>query len=597
MSGTASSDDGITRRGLFRRGATAAAGTAAIVGGGSRIAPRYSPIGRADALACGGVCIAGGAAAAGVAVGWAGREYEVLGKDDPPTGVTADALHESTWQTALARDSNIESTFVDNRNIVNNLDYAAYAEGKIDAIESLNAGDSESAVTDAALAGAQAYFTTVISNLLKSWNEAARELEAQFSAVESHSDLTTDAVFTGPNDWATWATDGLYLSKVTYDLPDGTQMDVEKINLDYETSGGAGAIPDWTPMTSSTSGLEITVESPNSDSVTYMVYSAWNGLLSDMESVLSDVEAGLNTWVTNIYDQVQSGDLDTADLLTPRELAAMSSEDDGVDQAIADLMALNISADLENEVTISIDKTDYKTQISGMLTATSESVTLEAGTTYDPAADFSGDVYMTYNSGDASGEWYAYDDTKGVDGGEVDLTAEPFDGMVYEIHTTESESATVSYSDWTAYDSSDNELADIDDPDAAYWRTNIGDQLDNSVVDIDRIDIAAPDDQTENLTVLIDDPFTVESIQNSETGEESTSVNFSREQPHDDTNYITQEEWDAQLERQQKLIEKYESETGGASGGSSSSNDLLLIGGFGALIVSTLGAMLLQDDQ
>ncbi|OYR59145.1 hypothetical protein DJ71_25355, partial [Halorubrum sp. E3] len=57
-----------------------------------------------------------------VALGWALREYEVLGSDSPAEGLTADALEQQANQTSLTRQSTNASTIVDNGTILDGVE-------------------------------------------------------------------------------------------------------------------------------------------------------------------------------------------------------------------------------------------------------------------------------------------------------------------------------------------------------------------------------------------------------------------------------------------------------------------------------------------
>ncbi|MFC6716266.1 hypothetical protein ACFQHN_01585 [Natrialbaceae archaeon GCM10025896] len=479
---------------------------------------------------------------------------DALTADEPPEGLTADALHEQTYQTVVKRESNNKSTFVDNRNIVETgFEESLYSEGKIAAIEALNDQESEGDVEDAALEAMEDSATTVQKNFLKSWNESLSELDSLGAALNDHEDLDhKDALRLEFQD----STGNTYETPVekdaeSYELADGSSFDLHKVYVE-------GYEDEYITPVEMTAEEDIHVQASNPEDdewLDYLIYEDWNDILTLLEDTVDDVRDGLITWVEGVYDDVQAGDLDTNELLTPREMAEMSSED-GVNQAMADLMALNIPADLEREATISIDKGDYEAELSGTIAATSEDETIESGETYDPEDDLDGDVYFTYDL-NGEGEWFEYDAEKGVDGGEVDFTAEPLDDVTYQIVTEDDETAEVTRDDFKAYDSDDEELDELDDTDADYWRVDVKDDLENAVVDIKRIDLRTEGDETQYETTLLTDKFTVERIEN-EDGEEEDSLDFERSEPQDDENYISEDEWKEMEDRNERLIEKYE---------------------------------------
>ena len=121
--------EGFNRRQFMRRLGATTLGAGAAYYGGSQYAG--SPVQNGQAIA---PLIIGAGVAGSVALGWALREYEVLGSDAPAEGLTADVLKQQVYDVVRARKSNNESTFVDNRNILDGAKNVAYADGKIAAI-------------------------------------------------------------------------------------------------------------------------------------------------------------------------------------------------------------------------------------------------------------------------------------------------------------------------------------------------------------------------------------------------------------------------------------------------------------------------------
>ena len=93
--------DGINRRQFMNRLGATTLGAGAAYYGGSQYAG--SPVGDAEAIACGGLCLGAAAVGAGIAVGWALREYEVIGADTPADGLSGDALRNEIVNTVQSR--------------------------------------------------------------------------------------------------------------------------------------------------------------------------------------------------------------------------------------------------------------------------------------------------------------------------------------------------------------------------------------------------------------------------------------------------------------------------------------------------------------
>nr|YP_005454315.1 unknown [Halorubrum pleomorphic virus 6]6J7V_A Chain A, VP5 [Halorubrum pleomorphic virus 6] len=489
-------------------------------------------------------------AVGGIGVGWTLREFEVVGSDDPAEGLTPDVLRNQLSDSVVKRKSNNQSTMVDNQNILDGVEHTAYTEAKIAAIEELNAGSSESAVLSAANSAIDSYETTVRTNFYKSWNETVRELEAMTQTVIAHADVglsyITDfgdprfgnlASGTSPNT----------LKDTTVSMPDGTNFTLLTFrhNTGWDSGNAAYSVVEYNPkevVTSTNSNTYNTV-----DGTQYMKFSEWNAVETEMDTVFQNVRNGISTWVTNVYGDVQSGAIEISDLVTPRERATMMAQEEGMSQAIADLIALNVPVDAEREATITIQDTGATLPGTFALTDSSDGP-LSAGQTYDPST-FSGDVYFTADMSLVEGPWDAIN--SGVDGGTITITSEPYEGTAIEVTTVESETVSVPAADWT------------DNGDGT-WSYDASGDLETTITNVDSARFVSTATETTYDTLQLKGAFTVDKLVNKQSGEEVSSTSFTSSEPQTDSNYITQDEWD-QLEQQNKeLIEKYEqSQSGG----------------------------------
>ncbi|RLM62444.1 hypothetical protein, partial [Halorubrum sp. Atlit-26R] len=433
-----------------------------------------------------------------IGLGWALRETEVLGSNPPAEGLTADALHQQVYQTAKTRESTNASTFVDNRNILDGVENSAYTDAKTAAIEELNAGSDESAVLDAATSAIDTYETTVHKNFLKTWNEAANEADTLASLISDHPDLSSSDVFelhfthVDPNYEPVQFEPSNENDLFTF--PDGSEIQLLPLSgVDASFDGtpiGWGGRPDE-------GNMQIDVTGPDGDSFTYMELSVWQDLNNQIESTFQNVRDGIETWVTNVYSEVESGEIETSELITPRQRAEMLSDDESEANAISDLTALNIPIDPEREVTVTITETGAT--LSGTIGLTDESDgPIESGETYDPST-FAGDVYLTADVSQLSGTWDAYE--TGVDGGTITLTAQPYDGTVLNVTTAAGETVSIPASDWT------------DNGDGTYSYDASGD-LETTTTDVESVEYVSAAEETQYETLNLTKEFTVESIVN-----------------------------------------------------------------------------------
>lgn len=490
-----------------------------------------------------------------IGLGWALRETEVLGSDAPPEGLTASALNQEAYQTALTRKSTNASTFVDNQNILTGVENTAYTDGKIAAIEELNSGSSESAVLAAAKDAARLHYATVQKNLLKTWNESVSEFRTMANTVQSHPDLGASEVFVSSGDAGSIADSDVSFGTASVDitLADGTTFTTQQFDMTVSGFSRQSRLIDPVNIdhrNSDTGNHNHALVRDGSDAVEYLDYPAWNGIWTDIQTGLSNVESGLDTWVTNVYGNVQSGEIEISSLITPSVRAEMLSSEETEASAIADLAALNIPIDPEREATITITATSATLSGTIGLTDTTDGP-IESGTTYDPST-FAGDIYFTADVSQLSGSWSAFN--TGVDGGTITFTSQPYEGTVYNVTTTAGETVSVPASDWT------------DNGDGT-WSYDASGQLETTITEVESVSYESADEQTQYETLRISKEFTVNKIQNKETGEEVTSTSFESSEPQTDSNYITQEEWNQLEEQNQKLIEKYEESQTTAGGG------------------------------
>lgn len=483
-----------------------------------------------------------------VGLGWALRQTEVLGSNPPADGLTASALRKEVKQTAQTRKSTNASTIVDNRNILSGVENNAYTQAKIKAIEKLNDGATQSEVANAATTAIDEYQTTIENNLLKTWNESVNEIETLVSALSSHPNLSPSDVVSPNPPSDSHSPNGTQFDTATTTLTDGTSLDVRRLALGSDINSA------WDPINANSSydwEYRVLTDDGSDTDFSYMRSTDWMPIWSEIQTTFQNVRDGISTWVNSVYGDVQSGEIEISSLITPSVRAEILSSEETEASAIADLAALNIPFDPENEVYITVPSTGAT--LSGTLGLTDSSDgPIVAGNTYDPST-FAGDVYLTTDISQISGSWSAFDAS--VDGGTITLTSQPYEGTVVTINTTAGESVSVPATDWT------------DNGDGTYSYDASGD-LETTITEVDSASYESADSETQYETIRISKEFTVDRFVNNETGEEVSQATFESSEPQDDTNYITQEEWDQLEQQNQELIEKYEeSQNTGAGGG------------------------------
>ena len=529
--------------------------------------------------------LAAGAIGASAAVGWALREFEIVGSDPPAEGLTADALEQQIYQAVETRRSNNLSTIVDNQNILDGVKNTAYTDAKVAAIEQLNAGVSESEVLSAANAAIDSYESTVKGNFLKSWNESVNELQALLQSAVDHPEMGEGDLLNSYDISMEMRSQDLSVSDVDNTLPDGTDLPVKEIHIhwydDWEATLSPFTATEHVPnqISEGKKAVHLSLSQVDGDFI-YLNAGEWKPLYDEMDTTFQNVRDGISTWVTNVYGDVQSGDIEITELVTPRERAEMMSEEEDMAQAIADLAALNISVDVEREATITFS--DSGATLRGTFGLTDESDgPIEVGETYDPS-NFSGDVYFTTDTSLLEGDWSAYE--TGVDGGNITLTSEPYEGTAVEVTTAANETVAVNATDWTATGDGS-------------WYYDAAADLETTITEVTDARYRANTTSTNMETLNLDATFTVDKFENTETGEEADSATFESSEPQTDSNYITQEEWEDLEQQNQELIEKYEASQNNGGGLDLGALDIFGVPGelVGVAIAAFVGFLALSD--
>jgi len=570
--------DRLNRRAFLRRTTAVTLGAGAAYYGGTEYAG--SPVQRGQAIA---PVIIGAGVAGSVALGWALREYEVVGSNPPAEGLTADALKNDVATTVKTRKSTNASTIVDNGNILDGVKNTAYADAKIAAIEKLNQQETETNVLAAANAAIADYEATILGNLVKTWNESVNELLSLVSAVKNHPDIGVSTVF--DNDGSEFRDSGgdyddldntkdITGTEKTYTTSGGVDITYQRLNMTVDGKSNLGTTTiSWDPFNgwgSYFKGTEMISVNIGNGRIDYLKRPDWSPMRAQIQDVFSDVRMNISTWVSNVYGEVQSGEIDTSEILSPREQARIASEEEGTPQALADLQALNISTDLDREAEVYLP--DLDATIYGQLSYTGDTQ-LEVGTVDPNATDpdtgdpiYPGSFYFTYDISRGEGTWGDYN--SGIDGGLLTFTAEPYGDTVYTVQTAAGETAEVTSSDFT------------DNGDGT-WTVDLSGQLDNAITSAEEIKFYSATGDTQYETIQLDQTFEIKGFTDSD-GNEYNKSNFERSEPQTDDNYITQEEWEEQQKRNQELIEKYEESQnngGGATTGISSLTTEQIIAG------------------
>lgn len=419
MAASAEQADGggeLTRRQLFRRGGTIAAGAAATVTVGSRTVPRYSPVGRAAAVAPAvAIGIVAGAAAIAYIGGKAADAY--LGDSEDYSGYTgADALRTATQEGIVEMKSADERVMTSIENNIANSENIALAKGKAAIIEEMNAGNSETDAQTAMQNAIDDYYTTIEKNILTHWNAQFEQFRHHYEQFDAHADLTAAAEFhiesTNDTNWS-WNQFNSYSNdnhnayvrseETQITLLNGDTMQVWRTDVtsDYYRSeivpspDVSYGKPNGQIRLGSSSGYEYTDPVRIQDA------------FATVATKRDDVNSQLSGFVSDVYANYEPGDIPTEDLVDPVTAATEMNQDyddRGFRSAQAAILGIPTSAEFSADLEIVSDEAEdgiweVNADIFTSHTPTDSDgneVGFEVGETYQPSS-WSEPLYIAYS--------------------------------------------------------------------------------------------------------------------------------------------------------------------------------------------------------
>jgi len=167
----------------------------------------------------------------------------------------------------------------------------------------------------------------------------------------------------------------------------------------------------------------------------------WKSIWDETTSIASTVESEILSWISTVYPEYQSGDVDLSQLVTADQLAATASEQNDLSNVTADFARLGIPINNRTKLTIEIVTGENSgTIIDGNLAVRNPPTDgFIVGETYAPS-NISGPVWLMYDrttdSGETEGDVYQLEsqfkviDAEGYDG-------EPVSNVTFEEKTTE----------------------------------------------------------------------------------------------------------------------------------------------------------------
>lgn len=401
-------DPSITRRRFLRATGAATVGAASI----SVAPPRYSPVGRAEAIAP--LALAGAAVAAGVAIGYATRyvQDKLTGPDvdaESYDETNADALHAGIEEDGIEMQYYDDQVFTNMRNALQLSENAAFSDAKYAAIEQWNLGNSDTDAKNAALDAVDSFYRVHQENLLEHVGFQVSKFEQMISDIEANGTLVVSDVFEPVRH------DGKSVSQWDADGGNSIAYPASGHFTDYAATFVDGTTYQYRGLDERDSNSpELYIEPPDPDddlSSFFRAFEVWpadgsgersmliddylyNDVWYEIESKHSNVRTEVSNWVDNVAASYEAGDIDLTDLLTASELAELSATETGYSFAAADLALLGIPG-AEHKYLIELH-TDEVTVEGTLYMEVAPDGGLEIGKRYS-VTDFPGTVWLAYD--------------------------------------------------------------------------------------------------------------------------------------------------------------------------------------------------------
>ncbi|MFC3957877.1 hypothetical protein [Halovivax cerinus] len=173
----------LSRRDLLRRSAIAGGGSVAIGAGGSTLAPRFSPVGRANAAICGGLCLAGifvAGTALGAAAGIGVAKWKSPDGEFDEDDVTEDQAYYSAQRVGEGRsefEAEMQTDYLGpSDDMATPFADAAWQTVRASAAESATNGESETTAIQNAEEALERQVAISVTNMVEKWNTGMNAL-------------------------------------------------------------------------------------------------------------------------------------------------------------------------------------------------------------------------------------------------------------------------------------------------------------------------------------------------------------------------------------------------------------------------------------
>lgn len=425
MSKSESSDErltnsGISRRGFVRIGLLSTGVATAGIGTNTRLAPVQS--GQAVAP----IAVYAGVAVGGYLLGRAVEHFSGLGSAEDYEQTQVDSIRLQAYYDGKTIKSANDSVLTAVQNLQANAKSVAYQEGRAAFLEALNAGDTVAIAEEKGITAIENYIAPNQRNVMERKAVMMAQLQQMWERANEIDGISGNSVVKmhgcarsiGINKWASRDISLVDGSTVKDHYAEG------KFNSGAVTARSTGF---WSNNASRClAKIEIRAVPDDAEKPAFYVFrKRFKGVFDGLVQAHDDAKAELQTFASGIAEQYQAGDISTEELVTPRDLWEMSSEDTDNPYAAADLAGLGLEVNQDSAVVVRFLDDDSRIEGSVYLSQSPIGESLRVGTVYDPTASRSTDADGNPNDTMAD---YAGDESDPV----------PLDGLAFLAYNTDS---------------------------------------------------------------------------------------------------------------------------------------------------------------
>ena len=393
-------------------------------------------------------------------VGRVKQHFGGLGTDEDYQEAQSDSIHLQSYYDATTIRAADDSVLTTLTNLVANAKSVAYQEGRAAFLEALNAGDTVATAESKGITAIKDYIAPNQANLVERRSVAMTQVEqahtraAEISGVSPNDIWEFYAPGISPSSYpiASFKThevtlvDGSTATERYAYQPSGLNGEVEHANVIWKSFNDVGQKTN-----------DIAVKSvPDDDKKGRKIINnrgRFQTVFDDLVTAHDEAKSELQAFASGIADTYQAGDIKTEDLVTPRDLWEMSSDDSETPYAAADLSGLGLEVNQNSAVVINLLNDGTSLEGTVYLSKSPIGNSLAVGNVYDPNLSRSTDADGNYTD--------TIDDYAGTESDPI-----PLDGLSFIAYNTDNGSTydqiKQPFKVDSAFDENGEELQNID---------------------------------------------------------------------------------------------------------------------------------------